>query len=55
MIHALSKCKGKLLSWELGGREGAREREREREKRQDTCGTLSTLNPSIESLSMQFT
>jgi hypothetical protein len=41
MIHAMSKCKGRLLSWELGGREREREseREREREKRQDTCGT----------------
>jgi hypothetical protein len=27
MIHALSKCKGRLLSWELGGRERERERE----------------------------
>jgi hypothetical protein len=32
MIHAMSKCKGRLLSWELGGRERERESERERER-----------------------
>jgi hypothetical protein len=32
MIQAMSKCKERLLSWELGGRERRRERERERER-----------------------